>query len=208
MDLCSLCFFLKQGNKLLTKNMKKLDYILRNWRYSMVEPFIPEDCEILDIGGYDGSFLLRIKNKIKKGYCIDPLIQPFKDDKLEFIKKKISKKFPFPDSSFDVITLLAVFEHLGKERIIFVEEIFRLLKEEGIVVLTVPDKFVDSILKLLSILNLIDGMSIEEHDKYNVSGTPDIFTKKGFVLKKWKKFQLGLNNLFIFKKKSGDNILV
>ena len=103
--------------------------------------------------------------------------------------KKISKKFPFPDSSFDVITLLAVFEHLGKERIIFVEEIFRLLKEGGIVVLTVPDKFVDSILKLLSILNLIDGMSIEEHDKYNVSGTPNIFTKKGFVLKKWKKFQ-------------------
>lgn len=180
--------------------MKKLDYFLQNWRYSVVEPYIPAGCEILDIGGHNGSLLLRIKDKIKKGYCIDPLIQPFKDNKLEFIKGKLNKKLPFSDSSFNVITMLAVFEHLGKKREFAISEAYRLLKEEGIVILTIPDKFVDNILKLLTILKLIDGISIEEHDNYEVSETPEIFAKQGFMLKKWQKFQLGLNNLFIFEK--------
>ncbi len=181
--------------------MKKLDYILQNWRYSMVISFIPSGSEILDIGGYDGSFLLKVKNKIKKGYCIDPLISPFKDDKLEFIKEQVNNKLPFADSSFDVITMIAVFEHLRKSRTIAVSEAYRLLKKGGIAILTIPDKFVDNILKILSTLKLIDGISIEEHDNYEVSETIEIFSKYGFTLQKWQKFQLGLNNLFIFKKK-------
>ena len=46
--------------------MKRLDYYLQNRRYTIVEPYIPDKCEILDIGGFDGSFLLRIGDKIKK----------------------------------------------------------------------------------------------------------------------------------------------
>ncbi len=180
--------------------MKRFDYLLQNWRYSVVIPLIPFGSEILDIGGFDGSLLLRVREKIKKGYCIDPLIYLFKDDKLEFIKEKINNKSPFLDSSFDVITMIAVFEHLGNNRDLVVNEVYRLLKKNGLIILTIPDKLVDNLLKIFSALRLIDGLSIEEHDHYEVSDTLEIFLNQGFALMKKKKVQLGLNNLFIFKK--------
>lgn len=53
--------------------MRKIDYLLRNWRYRIVAPHVPDKCRILDIGGLDGSFLMYIYDKIEKGVCIDPL---------------------------------------------------------------------------------------------------------------------------------------
>jgi ubiquinone/menaquinone biosynthesis C-methylase UbiE len=179
--------------------MRRLDYILRDWRYRIVEPYIPEECEILDIGGFDGSFLRQIYHKINKGVCIDPLIEGKKDGKIEFIKHRILDKIPFPDSSFDVVTMLAVYEHLSNRELI-TAEVFRILKDNGCVLLTIPSSKVDFLLKLLLKIRLIDGISTEEHKHFDVSNTVKIFEMCGFKFKKWSKFQIGLNNLFIFEK--------
>jgi SAM-dependent methyltransferase len=180
--------------------MRKLDYILRDWRYRIVEPYIPGECEILDIGGFDGSFLKRISHKINRGICIDPLIEEKSEGKLEFIKYRISDKIPLPDSSFDVVTMLAVYEHLSNREFV-TGEIFRVLRDNGVVLLTVPSSRVDSILKVLLKIKLINGMStFEEHNHFNVSDTVKIFEMFGFKLKNWFKFQYGLNNFFIFRK--------
>lgn len=188
--------------------MKKLDIVLQNWRYSVVEKFINPGCELLDIGGFDGSFLLRVKDKLKKGWCIDPLIENRKEKYLEFIKAKITDSLPFADNYFDIITMLAVFEHMGKYQGSVVSESFRVLKQNGIVILTVPNSAVDHILKILMQLRMIDGMSIEEHSHFKSSDTVQIFEQGGFKLKCRSRFQLGLNNLFIFQKMANDELLL
>jgi SAM-dependent methyltransferase len=180
--------------------MKRLDYYLRNRRYTIVEPFIPDECEILDIGGFDGSFLLRIEDKIKRGVCIDPLIKNWKDKKIKFMREKITDRLSFADHTFDVIVMLAVFEHLGIYQKPIASESFRILKQKGLVILTVPSKAVDYILKVFISLHLIDGMSVEEHVHFRSSDTVKIFKEGGFILQHWSKFQFGLNNLFVFQK--------
>ena len=180
--------------------MRRVDYILRNWRYKVVEPHVPRGCALVDIGGYDGSLIMRLYDKMERGVCIDPLIEEKRDGKIEFIKYRITDKLPLPDSSFDVATMLAVFEHLGDSRELVASEIFRILRPGGIALLTVPDSAVDHILKVLIKLRLIDGMSFEEHEHFDSAETVTIFEQRGFTLRKRVKFQMGLNNLFVFEK--------
>ena len=167
----------------------------------MVAPYIPENSDILDIGGYDGSFLTHMGDKIKRGVCVDPFIEEQKDDKIEFVRSRVTDKLPFSDDSFDAVTLMAVYEHLHGVREQITAEVFRVLRNRGYVLLTVPDAGIDHILKLLLAMRLIDGMStFEEHEHFNSKATVKIFNECGFRLTRWKKFQLGLNNLFIFQK--------
>jgi len=180
--------------------MRRLDYFLQKWRYSVVDPFIPSGCDLLDIGGFDGSFLIRNYEKIRSGVCIDPHIEEKSDDKIKFVKARIDGILPFPDDSFDVITMFAVYEHLGEQRELITSESFRVCRKDGIVLLTVPSNAVDAILKILVNIRLIDGMSIEEHQHFEASETVRIFESAGFTLKRWSRFQMGLNNLFIFQK--------
>lgn len=180
--------------------MRSLDYIIQGWRYRKVEPYIPYGCKILDIGGGDGSFLLRIQDRIDEGVCIDPLIEEKKEGKLISIKSRVSDKLPFPDYFFDAVTMLAVYEHLGSQRQSITREVFRVLKKQGLALLTVPSHLVDYISKALMSAGLADGPSIEEHNFFRSSDTQVIFKECGFKLKLLSKFQLGLNNLFIFEK--------
>ncbi len=180
--------------------MRKLDYILRNWRYSVVEPFIPAGCDLLDIGGFDGSFLTRIYQKLRSGVCIDPRLEEKRDGKITFVKARVDGLLPFPDESFDVVTMLAVYEHLGEQRELLTSESFRVCRKNGLALLTVPAGAVDAILKILIKVRLINGMSIEEHRHFEVSETVRIFEEAGFQLKRRSKFQAGLNNFFVFQK--------
>lgn len=181
--------------------MRRLDYLLQKWRYSVAIPFIPSGCNLLDIGGFDGSFLKRVYGKIRRGVCIDPHVEEIRDDKIMFIKSRIDSKLPFPDGSFDVITMFAVYEHLGEQRKLITAECYRVCRRNGRVVLTVPAGTVDTILMILKKIRMIDGMSTEEHQNFNVADTVGIFEEVGFQLQRWSKFQFGLNNLFVFQKK-------
>jgi SAM-dependent methyltransferase len=180
--------------------MRRLDWILQDWRYRVVEPHIAPGCRILDIGGFDGSFLKRIQSRIVEGVCIDPLIEERKEGKLLFIKSRVVKELPFADHCFDVVTMIGVYEHLGFRRELITQEVFRVLKKPGLALLTVPSSAVDEILKVLIRMRLVDGMSLAEHEHFRSSETRTIFEGCGFKLKRWSKFQLGLNNLFIFEK--------
>lgn len=185
--------------------MKKTDRVLQRYRYSVVEPFILDKSDVLDIGGFDGSFLLRLHNRINRGVCIDPYIEEKKDGRMEFIRATVTDRLPFPDESFDIVTMLAVYEHLDKHREIVTSEAFRVLRNNGLAILTVPSETVDVIIRLLYKTRIIDGMSadgtlVEDHKNFHPSDTIKIFEGVGFKLKKWSRFQIGLNNLFVFQK--------
>jgi SAM-dependent methyltransferase len=114
----------------------------------------------------------------------------------------------FPDdlpdcAPFDVITMLAVLEHVPRDRQqAFASACAKYLRPGGRLVITVPSPRVDAILSVLKTLRLVDGMSLEEHYGFDPDATPSIFASHGFDAVERRRFQFGLNNLFVFRRKT------
>jgi SAM-dependent methyltransferase len=178
-----------------------MDYLLQEWRSRVAERYIDQGDVLLDVGCYDGSFLARVQKKVSYAVGIDIVLPealiPAVNDQL-FISD-ITAGLPFSDDCFDVVSLLAVFEHLRKSGEV-VREVSRVLRPAGKVVLTVPGSRVDQVLDLFISIGVADGMSLDEHHGYQAKDTPALFENYGFVLQNWRRFQLGLNNLFVFRK--------
>lgn len=162
--------------------------------------------KVLDIGcGSYPHFLLaaNIKNK----YGIDPEVKRnlIKRKNLKLIKDEVSnKKLPFNKNFFDVITMLAVFEHIDESKITLVlSEAKRVLKKGGIFIITTPAPWSTKLLHLMAYLNLVSREEIHEHkhslDKRIIE---DRLIKAGFERNKMKSgfFELGLNMWFVAKK--------
>src|SRR5664279_3946205 len=71
---------------------------------------------------------------------------------------------PFEDNFFDVVTLLAVVEHLELSELqLLFTEIFRILKPGGRVIITTPAVWTNFILWSLAKLHLLSPEEIAEH---------------------------------------------
>ncbi len=71
---------------------------------------------------------------------------------------------PFPDEFFDVVTLLAVIEHIEPEKCVDVlKDIRRVLKPGGCCIITTPAFWTDGILWFLSRIRLLSAEEIDEH---------------------------------------------
>ncbi len=186
--------------------MKTLDRILQHWRIAKARPYILPGTRLLDIGCADGALFEQLKSRIRDSIGIDPDL-PGSSNKNHY--KLIAGWFPqdLPNMlPFDVISLLAVLEHVPPEhQSQLAQDCARLLKPGGHLIITVPTPTVDQILKLLKFMRLIDGMALEQHYGFDADQTPTIFSVDGLVLVKMKKFQLRLNNLFVFQKTTGTD---
>ena len=58
----------------------------------------------------------------------------------------------------------------------------------------------DPILDVLIRLRLAHGMDLEAHHGFEPRATPAIFEPHGFQLERARRFQLGLNTLFVFRR--------
>ena len=182
--------------------MKFLDRFLRDWRIKVTKPFVRTHDSVLDIGCYDATLFEKLSNKpIVKSIGLDPLLKKtIQTDHYRLLPGKFPDDLPV-GNTFNCITMLAVLEHIPrKEQLQLSKDFYVYLEPQGRVIITVPSPFVDYILWILSNLRLIDGMSLEEHYGFKAKETPNLFDSEHFKLIKYKKFQLGLNNLFVFEK--------
>lgn len=182
--------------------MKPLDRLIQRFRIQKAGKYIPTNSSLLDIGCADGAIFRQLRHKIRHGVGIDPGIKEnYQEDFYQLIQGNFPKDVPTDNPVFDVITMLAVLEHIPlEEQRILSLNISRHLRHGGKLLITVPSPIVDKILEVLKTIRLIDGMSLEEHFGFDVKTVRQTFSNPGLKYVKHERFQLGLNNLFIFQK--------
>lgn len=183
--------------------MKAVDRLLQNWRIDKARRYIPAGARVLDIGCADGALADRVPG-LTEYVGVDPDLASLPPRPN---RRYLRGTFPqvLEDSRpFDAITMLAVLEHVPPEQQSpLAQSCAAYLKEGGRLIISVPSPLVDHILDGLKLLRVIDGMAVEEHYGYEIEQTPALFNVGGLSLLKWEKFQLGLNNLFVFQKSAG-----
>jgi ubiquinone/menaquinone biosynthesis C-methylase UbiE len=181
-----------------------LEPILRKMRLRRVIALIPDNVELLDIGcGTKAALLRAIEPKIKRGIGLDFKVPEWHTDKVQTIQGHLDNRLPFPDNSFDVVTMLAVLEHIEYEEDIL-REIRRILRPNGSLILTVPSVWAKPVLEFLSYrLKIIDEREIRDHKRYydRKKLRRTLVEKIGFGDFQHKYFQLFMNNFCCVKNR-------
>lgn len=182
--------------------MNRVDRILRDWRIRRALPWIPNGGRVLDVGCLDAALFRKLGPRLGYGVGMDPAI----DKAAEFERfRLLPGEFPdaVPDGPFDVVTFLAVLEHVESDHIDrWVETCRAMLVPGGLVVATIPSPRVDQILHVAIRLRVLHGMEAEQHHGFAPADILDAFLRAGFVVENSKRFQLGLNNLFVLRSNS------
>lgn len=178
-----------------------LEPVLRAMRIRRVLPFIRRhaNCRLLDIGcGWEARFLRAVEPYIASGVGVDFKAPELAEGKIRTERLTLTDRLPFADSSFDLVTMLAVLEHLAQPEAILTE-IRRVLSPGGELVLTVPSKAARPILEFLAFrLGLVNPDEIADHKTYyDRAGLYSIFGKTGFTVTEHRYFQLGMNNFCV-----------
>ena len=174
--------------------------MLQRWRIAVAAPWIPAGAQVLDVGCADGTLFAVLRGRIGGGVGIDP-DAPASSGSARFVRGTFPEDAP--DQRFDAITMLAVVEHLPAGSYAAVgAAAARRLAPGGRLVVTVPEPAVDRIVELLRKMRLAEGMSLHEHHGFRTAATRTIFEPAGFDLVTHRRFQLGLNNLFVFERRA------
>jgi len=174
-----------------------LDPILRWIRSRKVRPYISEGVVLCDIGcGPQAQLLCDLSGHIKEGIGLDKKVTEKRFDNLSLKTILIDEHLPLPDKSVDVVTLLAVLEHLEKP-VAMLAEAKRILKPGGMLLITVPTMTNQWVGEFLSYrLHLIDENEYRDHKRYYSKRLlREHLEASGFSLINLKMyyFELGMN---------------
>jgi hypothetical protein len=76
----------------------------------------------------------------------------------------------------------------------------KLLRRGGYLVATIPSPRVDDLLQIMKAVRVLDGMRDDQHHRFEPQKAIALFEQAGLRLERHSRFQLGLNNLFVFRK--------
>lgn len=178
---------------------KPLDEMLEFLRFTKVEPYIPQAATLLDIGAGDGNFLRYLDGHLQGAVGVDSHLKQTVEFEMCYL---VPGFFPYDfkaNSTFDVITMMAVAEHIPMDVFSDVAKAcWKYLKPEGQVIITVQHPRVEGFLDLLKALRIVEGFSMHEHYGFDPECLPRIFNRWKLIKK--ERWGFGCNNLFIFKK--------
>ncbi len=163
----------------VTRGYGLLETFLAKQRATLADRLVParfRDGRILDIGcGCRPYFLTRTAFARKWG--VDKVVdeapaaaragQP--SIHLAHFDINTSNRLPFDSEWFDVVTMLAVLEHIPADRLVLlIDEIERILRPGGAYILTTPAGWTGPILTMMKSLRLVSPVEIDEHqDSYS-----------------------------------------
>jgi 2-polyprenyl-3-methyl-5-hydroxy-6-metoxy-1,4-benzoquinol methylase len=171
-----------------------LEPILQTLRINKIMPHIPKTDVLVDIGCGDPPVLLdKLAAKVQLRVGIDEDVNPRKDKDLIIKHQVIKKKINLRDNYADIVTMLAVLEHLKYPQEIS-KDVYRILKPGGTLLITVPSPRNKLPLDFLSWLGLVRDDMIDQHENYfNTYDLRTLFTHAGFKSVQVELFELGLN---------------
>ncbi len=179
----------------MTRGKGLLEPLLADLRAQRANKLIPttlREGRILDVGC--GSFPYFLAHtSFKEKFAIDqiPLPQNTASElRIESftLDLEIEPHLPFDDGFFEVVTLLAVVEHLDPSLMAkLFKEVYRVLKPGGMVILTTPAAWSDGLLKFMARINLVSAEEIHEHAyAYTLPLLGWYFGQAGFEMTKTK----------------------
>jgi SAM-dependent methyltransferase len=179
-----------------------LDRFIRDRRIAQAVRFLPTAGRILDVGCHDGALFRRLGPLVRDGVGVDPCFTaPAGGPGYRLIHGRFPADVPLEPGSFDAITMLAVLEHLDRdEQNAAAAAAHDLLRPGGRLILTVPSPHVDLLLAVMIRLRLLHGMDAEAHHGFDPDEVEPLFEATGLRLVARRRFQLGLNHLFVFER--------
>lgn len=192
----------------VTRGCGFLEYFLAIQRARIANRFISyghRNGRVLDIGC--GSYpIFLITSKFVEKFGIEKMNYPQERllRKLKLINYDIedSDNLPFDDEYIDVVTMLAVLEHIKYLSLSnVISEVYRILKPGGLFIITVPSPHSDSLLNIMAKLGLISRIEMDDH-KINLSNAElvKLLRKSKFNNIKYGYFECYLNRWFIAEK--------
>lgn len=184
-----------------------LRYLRTQQAWQAAQNLIPAAQHIFDIGCDDNYFLRQFLklSPIPNLVGIDPATQHH-HPQIKNIIGRFPEDLPHSEqqNQYDLIFGLAVFEHFPEASLpAVVRTLTAMLAPQGRVVLTIPQPVVDYLVNVLTMLHLIDAKAQAEHHHFDPARLPALMAEY-FILEKHYRFECGMNNLMIFRRKMNE----
>ncbi len=190
----------------VTRGTGLLEVLLAKKRTGLANRLIPDSLRsgaILDVGCGMFPFFL-VNTRFERRYGIDQVVSEADSKRAESIGIRLrgcnieaGEGLPFEDATFDVITMLAVLEHISVPRLASVlREVRRVLNQQGLFIITTPAPWTDGLLRMLAALRLVSPVEIAEHKgAYGPEAIRTLLTEAGFEAGNIETgyFELGMN---------------
>ena len=151
-----------------TRGHGLLEPFLAHLRAQRANSLIPEHLRkgrILDVGCGSYPYFLS-HTYFEEKFAVDQLEKPQSISNINWHSLDLNSapSLPFEDSYFDLVTMLAVVEHLSPTSLVTIfQEVHRVLRPGGRLVITTPAAWSDGILKFMARTNLVSKEEIDEH---------------------------------------------
>jgi|LQYC01.1.fsa_nt_gi SAM-dependent methyltransferase len=160
-------------------------------------------CErMVDLGcGETYRFLKKFGHLARECWGLDVTVNDGKDENVFLREFDVTKGLPFADKTVDIVTCLAVLEHIEEPISIF-RETLRILKPGGRLIVTTPSRWGILAHEALRFFRLVQDVAPGEHKDFNMTRKKisSWCRETGLYVEAVCSFECGLNIILVGRK--------
>ncbi|MBI2363091.1 MAG: methyltransferase domain-containing protein [Elusimicrobia bacterium] len=179
-----------------------VEALIHRLRYAAVTPHLRPARRWADLGCHRTyPFLKKHRGLAKEAWGLDIGLTDGTDGALRLTHGDIMKPLPFADGSLDLITSLAVIEHVDDPKVVL-REARRCLSGDGRLIVTTPSQRGIRLHELLVSTGLVKDVEPDEHRDFGMSAEllSSWAQEAGLAVEVCRTFELGLNVLLVARR--------